>query len=262
MKQKIDFERFYEKYGEHWVNKSRRKYEKIASNWKVGKILTVLNQNKSIKVNSLLDFGCGPGNILSFLDKKMNLKRVYGFDISKSMIKIARKNFPKAKYIISKDLADFSNKVDLVIFIDVLEHVPEPIKILKQASKISKYQFVKIPLENTLLRNMAKFIGLNKVSSEGHINFWHKDEFLDLLDESGFKVIDFWEGNPPKKIQFYPRESKGEVSKIKKPLFLVFDITGKIIFPFHKMYAYLFSSNLFVLVEKNETHPIKPPTPQ
>ena len=80
-------------------------FEKDARNWKIksdvskNKLLNtiqernfyVINQIKKLKINSLIDVGCGTGD-LSY-DASKIIKKSVGIDFSKNMIKLAKNNF-------------------------------------------------------------------------------------------------------------------------------------------------------------------------
>lgn len=240
MSNNINFKKFYEKYGNEWSKGERKDYEILASRWKANKIIYMLKKNK-IKIKSIVDFGTGPANILKDISQKLKIKKSYGIDISSSMVKLAKKNFPKGNYFVMKNLSHFNKKVDAVLFIDVLEHVPEPDKLLNEARKISQFIIIKVPLEKTFIK---KFIHLkkNKIHPEGHINFWSKRAFINFLKKSDFEILSCWQGNPKKSIQFYKKGSNKIGHRLYKNLV-------KIIFNLPIVYNKLFSSNLFVIVK-------------
>lgn len=67
--------------------------------------------------SSILDIGCGPGNITQYLlDKQRNLK-ITGIDISENMIALARKNNPNATFITmdSRNIHRINVKYDAII---------------------------------------------------------------------------------------------------------------------------------------------------
>ncbi len=252
MKPQTNYKKFYEDYGCQWSLSDKKKYIILASKWKTKKIIQIISKSQIAKINSVLEFGCGPAYILKSISKELKIQKSYGIDISHSMLKNAKKNFPKAKYYEMADLSKFNKKMDLILFIDVLEHLPNPKKILNQAIKISKYQFIKVPLENTLIRNFARYIGLNKKSPEGHINFWSKKEFLKNLSKWNLKIMNYYHGNPPKDLQFYNKGYKKEKG-LRKFFAYSYDICSKIFFQFQNIYSKLFNSQLFILTKsKNE----------
>src|SRR3989344_3728961 len=111
MKQQINFKEFYEEYGKEWVSAERKEYEILSSKWKADNVLTLLNKHPEIKTDLILDYGCGPAYFLNNLASIKEIKMVYCCDLSESMIKSARVNFPKGKFSVEKDLSSFSKKV-------------------------------------------------------------------------------------------------------------------------------------------------------
>jgi SAM-dependent methyltransferase len=74
--------------------------------------------------NKILDAGCGNGR-LNFWLKKNNFQGDYfGFDSSKNLIALAKKNFPDKKFA-TQDLLSFqkSNSADAIFCVAVLHHL-------------------------------------------------------------------------------------------------------------------------------------------
>ncbi len=83
--------------------------------------------------NSLiLDAGCGDGRF-AYLLKKLKKCEVYGIDISENSLKIAEKNEVKiAQCDLNIDKIPFNKKFDVILAIDVIEHLLNPVMALKQ----------------------------------------------------------------------------------------------------------------------------------
>lgn len=114
--------------------------EKAASlHMKKNKFFDLFNQfcNKLPKNATVLDLGCGPGLPITkeLVNRGFNVK---GIDISDTMIKIAKKNVPNAKYIrVSMTDIDFDNEFDGVISsYTMLCLTPDNFK--KTAAKVTK----------------------------------------------------------------------------------------------------------------------------
>ena len=76
---------------------------------------------KSYKPNSLIDIGCGSGAFLKRLLQNMQLQRVYGIDLSKTMVERAKLLGIDAK---AKDLCDVDEQFDAATAIfDVLNYL-------------------------------------------------------------------------------------------------------------------------------------------
>jgi len=58
--------------------------------------------------SSILELGCGPGNITNYISNKRNDLIIEGTDISQNMINLARKNNPSCKFNVS-DIRKYSS---------------------------------------------------------------------------------------------------------------------------------------------------------
>lgn len=66
---------------------------------------------------SVLEIGCGPGNISKYLSAKKTSLKIKGIDISENMIELARKNNPLAEFEImdSREIDCINDKFDAII---------------------------------------------------------------------------------------------------------------------------------------------------
>ena len=108
---------------------------------------TIENLNKALvgeirflKVNSIIDVGCGEGFTLERLRKEKVAKSLFGVDGSSIAIKLGKKLFPKLILKVQNiyDLPIKDNSFDLVVCTEVLEHLKEPNKALKELVRVSK----------------------------------------------------------------------------------------------------------------------------
>lgn len=100
------FDLIAERY-DYWKNKNTRYYNKLK---------TILK--KKITSNfSILDFGCGTGDLLTFLNPENGI----GYDSSSEMIKICRLKYPSLTWTTHIPMRQF----DFVYSVDVLEHVKD-----------------------------------------------------------------------------------------------------------------------------------------
>jgi ubiquinone/menaquinone biosynthesis C-methylase UbiE len=98
------------------------------------------------EVNHLLELGCGSGGQTQQLLKRNPHLKITGLDISEEQISQAEhnfKSFPKWKENVkwicgSLETIHFEEKVDAVFICWVLEHVANPLELLKQAKKVIK----------------------------------------------------------------------------------------------------------------------------
>lgn len=157
------------------------------SPWKISKLIPLVDkfasEHHQEKLN-ILDVGGGAGVILQEIGKHVQESfgkeiNKYCLDLSPGMLKVQQENNPDAQ-IIESDIAKsgLKNKeIDLLLFVDVLEHVENPTAVLQEISRISKFAILKVPLENTLYFNLMNFLTRGNfrkriIESIGHINVY------------------------------------------------------------------------------------------
>lgn len=88
-------------------------------------------------INSVIEFGCGDGNQLSY----MNYKNYIGFDISSSAVNMCKNKFSNdsSKLFLEYNPLTFNSndyKADLVVSLDVLYHIIEEEDFIKSLDHI------------------------------------------------------------------------------------------------------------------------------
>lgn len=146
-----------------------------------------------LKVKSILDVGCGEGITLDNFRKKKIGEKLYGIDYSDEALKIGRKIYP---YLNLKkgdiyDIKEKNNSFDLVMATEVLEHLDNPQKALKELIRVSKkYVLLSVPNEPFFIG--ANFLRGKYLKSFGnhpeHINHWTFISFRNFLKKNGLKI--------------------------------------------------------------------------
>jgi len=153
-------------------------------------------------VKSVLDVGCGAGllgrNIKNFIQNKIFL---YGIDVDEDLAHHAREHLNK---VIVADLNNLSiwqqfedKSLDVIVFADVLEHLINPLDVLKEATKkITTNGVIITCIPN--IRHWSTFYYLYVVGSwprnerglfdKTHLHFFTKKNIYDLLSQAGLQV--------------------------------------------------------------------------
>jgi|SRR3989344_1827537 len=153
----------------------------------IGNILNHLSFKK------VLNAGCGDGIELLQIKKFLKGKSVYGLDIDPVQIKAARKNIPSMKFILGDiyKLQFKDSEFDLVLSIEVLEHLVRPEKALKELSRVSaKHAIFSVPNEPLWrILNLLRGYRVRELGNgEGHIQHWSSDSFKKLVSKY-FNVV-------------------------------------------------------------------------
>lgn len=175
--------------------------------WKLSKIIPMVDEvigTFSHKTIQILDVGGGAGLILKgvsdYLGKKgINVEK-YAIDLSEEMLSMQKKNNPDVKMTmlgdVSKGTVFDKKEMTLSLLIDVIEHVPDAVRALKEVGRISEYAILKVPLENNIYYNILNFIKGGKLRKDifkkvGHVNFYNFREFEKQINTYAGDILDY-----------------------------------------------------------------------
>jgi len=137
----------------------------------------LVNLTATKKVDSILDVGCGEGFTLNRLKEHGIGKKLEGLEYSKDAIALGKKLYPGIKIIHGSvyELPYEDNSFDLVLCTEVLEHLEEPAKALKELVRVAKkYLVISVPNEPFFM--FAQLVRGKNWSRFGndieHINHW------------------------------------------------------------------------------------------
>lgn len=130
---------------------------------------------------AVLDFGCGTGGVL----EKLNCGHRIGVEIGESAAAIAKTRGIE----VHKDLTEIPNhSVDAIISFHALEHVEDPVAILRELLRVAKPNAsvrLIVPGENPLDRRQAEW----RPNRDMHLFTWTPLNFGNLAKISGFNDI-------------------------------------------------------------------------
>ncbi|MBV8062078.1 MAG: class I SAM-dependent methyltransferase, partial [Nevskia sp.] len=164
------------------------------SPWKAERIFRFVRKN-GLQPASVAEIGCGVGLILDELSEKDGFQQVVfkGFDVSPQAIAIAseRSNARISFHCEDPLAADNHEHFDLLLAIDVFEHVPDYMGFVGNCRKKAAYTLYHIPLDlhvSSVLR--ASFI--NTRASIGHLHYFTAESAIATLKDTGHEIVD-WE---------------------------------------------------------------------
>lgn len=148
---------------------------------------------KLIKNGMLLDIGCGKGFFLEYMKRFYS---VAGTDISKYGVLESKDLLDN----VSLSVADATHlcfkyeKFDIVTAFDIIEHVQNPEKILKECYFVLKpdgYLVLTTPNMSSIGRKLKKkkWFGYR---DKTHISLLYPEVWIKLIEDNGFKVMNIY----------------------------------------------------------------------
>lgn len=106
--------------------------------WWAGRQELIKNLLKSENPKNILDVGCGTGETLSFLKTIFPRARLTGVDASSQAVRYTRNRGHEAKVADALHLPFADNSFDTVLLLDVIEHIRDDAKVIKEARRVLK----------------------------------------------------------------------------------------------------------------------------
>lgn len=160
-------------------------------------LLNKLNFNLEHK--TLLDFGCGVGGFLDYVEEKYPTVQRFGFDASESQIKVAQNRH--ANCLVSLYPSEYSSSInrsdfEIVTMWDVFEHIREPHLQLTDIKKVMKkngHLIISVPCGGP---NKFKLL-YKKLTNRPpglipweHVFYYTKNSLRQVMLNAGFEVKD------------------------------------------------------------------------
>jgi 2-polyprenyl-3-methyl-5-hydroxy-6-metoxy-1,4-benzoquinol methylase len=162
--------------------------------------LSVLENIEAAERGSLLDMPCGDGYVTGILAP--HFKRTVGIDASSQHLEKAKKEYPNITFHHSL-IEDFvsSEKFNVITMLHVLEHVIDPVEVLKKAESLLAENgtlIVQVPNAIAVNRKIAVLMGTLKDCEElspfdinvaGHRRSYTMKTLVEDVKKAGLEII-------------------------------------------------------------------------
>lgn len=160
------------------------------SAWKAAKVFEILQDNR-INPASIVDVGCGAAIVLSELQRTYPVAQLSGFDIAPDAERFWEK--PRASGI-KLTIGDFTTSprtiCDLLLVLDVLEHLQDPFAFLGNIHGRARHYVFHFPLDLSAVSVLREIPLLRVRQKVGHIHYFTRHLALSLLAECGYEIVD------------------------------------------------------------------------
>ena len=123
------------RYAERFVGRTPKEFEELEDRHK--KVLEMLSK---YELERILDVGCGDGNFTMLMARACKAKEVYGVEISKEGVEMARKNGVNCYQLdVDEENLPFGDDFfDAVTALELIEHLYDPDHFLDEVHRVLK----------------------------------------------------------------------------------------------------------------------------
>jgi cyclopropane fatty-acyl-phospholipid synthase-like methyltransferase len=167
-------------------------WDRLDAPWKALKVLSLLQDN-DVVANSICEVGCGSGDILACLAEELPKAEMTGFDISPqaSNFWATHHKLAGVKFVLGDFHKINQQKFDVLLMLDVFEHVRDPFSFLELSRSHANYFIFHIPLDLSAVSVARKDPLLMARDKVGHLHYYTKDLALATLRDSGYTILDW-----------------------------------------------------------------------
>ncbi len=173
-----------------------RTYHVEDSPWKARQILRIVQRNL-ISPQTVCEVGCGAGEILRQLQMALPAGvKFVGYEVSPDAYRLCQQRANENLLFYCEDFLSQSGPIfDLLLCIDVVEHVEDYIGFLRQLRPRATWKVFYIPLDMAAHMVVRRKPLMTVRQEVGHLHYFIKDTALAALEYAGYTIVD-WHYTP------------------------------------------------------------------
>jgi SAM-dependent methyltransferase len=163
------------------------------SEWKAARVREMLRRN-AVTPRDVVEVGCGAGAVLAELQRHLpSNTALVGYDIAPAAIDLARPLAnSRLRFVQGDFLSALMPPASLLLALDVVEHVEDDRAFLRALCPRAERHLIQLPLDLSLLSRWQPERLRWAKESVGHLHFYSKPMALGLLEETGYRILDWF----------------------------------------------------------------------
>ncbi len=159
--------------------------------WKAHHIYSMINKH-ALCPERVAEVGCGSGRILLELQAKLGPTVSFdGYEIASQGFALASAKANNQLHFHLKDLlVETDTGHDLLLVIDVFEHVEDYIGFLRGLRTKADFMIFHIPLDLSMFSVLRRNALIDTRKKVGHLHYFTEETALATLSDAGYKVVD------------------------------------------------------------------------
>lgn len=159
--------------------------------FKVPQVLKMLAAHR-LTPRTVGDIGCGAGEVLRLLQESLDPAcRFWGYDISPQAVAMGQGRANDRLQFKVADVCDDDHvPFDLVLALDVIEHVPDYFGLLEAIRGKGELKIFHIPLDLSVQSVLRRHALGKRRHLHGHLHYFTRETALATLTEVGYEILD------------------------------------------------------------------------
>lgn len=164
--------------------------------WHTQKVNTFSSLVRNRKFKKILDVGSASGRMANEISKIFPGAQITGIDAYKKAVDYGKKTYPQIKFLVADahKLPFRANSFDLIVCYEVIEHLVDPLKALKEMKRVLRKDGVAIVAMDSgnWLFRVVWWISEKTISSvwqNAHLHPFKHWQLEATIKKAGFKII-------------------------------------------------------------------------
>lgn len=163
------------------------------SPWKVRQIVEMLRRHQ-IAPTTIVEIGSGAGEVLLHLQSRLDPScELCGYEISEHAVQLSLQRANEKLCFFHGGVSEVrDNYFDLVLVLDVVEHVEDYREFLREVKNKGKLQLFHIPLDLSV-QSVLRPSSLRQRHAENFpLHYFTKDTAIQALKDTDYEVVDWF----------------------------------------------------------------------
>lgn len=201
---------------EHYYDDGDSEWRRLGA---LGKVENIVALCSGLPRSSILEIGAGDGALLGRLSDLRFGDEHFAIEVSTSGVEAihcrALPRLVECKLFDGYSIPYPDKRFDIAVLSHVIEHVEHPRMLLYEASRVAKYVFVEVPLEDTFRLPMDFF-----PDEVGHINAYSPKSIRRLVQSCNLRVLNQVTRVAPREVHTFHGGRRGLVGFYVKRVLL------------------------------------------
>jgi hypothetical protein len=161
--------------------------------WKARQVLKMLDKH-NLQIFSVCEVGCGAGEILRQLQIRMPETTTFcGYEISPQAFDLSKqRETERLSFYYGDFFAKDTEVFDLLLCLDVFEHIDDYMGFLRKLRKKAKYKIFHIPIDISVQSVLRCSPIMHNRKMVGHLHYFTKETALATLRDTGHGIEDYF----------------------------------------------------------------------